>query len=86
MRYFHANSPVFIITAFLVYQPDMFKVPHLPSRSEKFLYDPKASHNLFYKNVYCKIPENPFSVVITTQRKHSVHCDRILLFLEPFRL
>jgi hypothetical protein len=63
MRYFHANSPVFIITAFLVYQPDMFKVPHLPSRSEKFLYDPKASHNLFYKNVYCKIPENPFSVL-----------------------
>ena len=45
------------------YQPDMFKVPHLPSRSEKFLYDPKASHNLFYKNVYCKIPENPFSVL-----------------------
>jgi len=23
------------------YQPDMFKVPLLPSRSEKYLYDPK---------------------------------------------
>ena len=45
------------------YQPDMFKVPHLPSRAEKFLYDPKAPHNLFYKNVYCKIPEEPFSVL-----------------------
>ena len=42
------------------YQPDMFKVPLLPSRSEKFLYDPKASHNLFYHNVYCKIPEEIF--------------------------
>ena len=42
------------------YQPDMFKVPHLPSRSEKQLYDPKASHNLFYQNVYCKIPEESF--------------------------
>ena len=42
------------------YQPDMFKVPHLPSRSEKYLYDPKASHNLFYHNVYCKIPEEIF--------------------------
>ena len=45
------------------YQPDMFKVPHLPSRAEKFLYDPKAPHNLFYKNVYCKIPEDMFSVL-----------------------
>ena len=45
------------------YQPDMFKVPHLPSRSERYLYDPKAPHNLFYKNVYCKIPEEPFSVL-----------------------
>ena len=42
------------------YQPDMFKVPLLPSRSEKYLYDPKASHNQFYHNVYCKIPEEIF--------------------------
>ena len=42
------------------YQPDMFKVPLLPSRLEKYLYDPKASHNLFYHNVYCKIPEEIF--------------------------
>ena len=38
----------------------MFKVPLLPSRSEKYLYDPKASHNQFYHNVYCKIPEEIF--------------------------
>lgn len=42
------------------YQPDMFTVPQLPSRSERYLYDPKASHNLFYHNVYCKIPEDLF--------------------------
>ena len=35
----------------------MFKVSLLPSRSEKYLYDPKASHNLYYHNVYCKVPE-----------------------------
>ena len=42
------------------YHPDMFKVPLLSSRSEKQLYDPKASHNQFYHNVYCKIPEETF--------------------------
>lgn len=45
------------------YQPDIFKVPNLPSRSAKLLYDPIASHNLFYRNVYCKIPEDIFRVL-----------------------
>lgn len=42
------------------YQPDMFKVSLLPSRSEKYLYNPKAPHNQFYHNVYSKIPEEIF--------------------------
>ena len=39
----------------------MFKVPQLPLRLEKQLYDPLASHNQFYKHVFCKIPEDIFS-------------------------
>ena len=42
------------------YQPDMFKVPLLPSRPQKYHYDPKASHNQFYHNVYSEAPVSKF--------------------------
>ena len=67
------------------YQPDMFKVPLLPSRSEKYLYDPKASHNLFYHNVYCKIPEDIFTPLYCTGNGRPNANVRLLVAMRIFK-
>ena len=63
----------------------MFKVPLLPSRSEKYLYDPKASHNLFYHNVYCKIPEDIFAPLYCTGNGRPNANVRLLVAMRIFK-
>ena len=67
------------------YQPDMFKVPLLPSRSEKYFYDPKASHNLFYHNVYCKIPEDIITPLYSTCNGRPNANVRLLVAMRIFK-
>ena len=43
------------------YQPEMFNVPQLPLKLEKQFHDPMASHNQFYRHVFCKIPDPTLS-------------------------
>lgn len=67
------------------YQPDMFKVPLLPSRLEKYLYNPKASHNLFYHNVYCKVPEDIFTPLYCTCNGRPNANVRLLVSMRIFK-
>ena len=67
------------------YQPDMFKVPQLPSRLEKQLYDPLASHNQFYKHVFCKIPEDIFSPLYCADNGRPNASPRLLCAMRAFK-
>ena len=67
------------------YQPDMFKVPQLPARLEKQLYDPLASHNQFYKHVFCKIPEDIFSPLYCAYNGRPNASPRLLFAMCAFK-
>ena len=66
------------------YQLDI-QAPLLPSRSEKYLYDSKASHNLFYRNVYSNVHESVFAPLYCTGNGHPDSSVRRLVTLRIYK-